>query len=1115
MDPLEIKERIGRFRILVIGRANAGKITTILQRVCNTRDNPEIYNCTGEKINPAALKASRERVLHDVENEMAFQSNPGFVFHDSRGFEAGGECLTRYCIPMDEASRSFTEGEVKFLSQCDTGSNMDKDGADCRLLIERTAGTLYNEMLQQLFVSTQQTNMELCMNYAVERTLLRLLRSAETTGSEGHEHIIEKVGAWFPHIMAVRLFILSGVLIKVIAHCSQPYVSVLILIRARAMLMEVVIHCSQNDANSLSTVRIMLIDVISHCSQDVPLPTVRSLSSKDHDVVVGKLGAWFPNIWTVRVLTLRKPDQALLTNGIADPLTASHLMALTLMLMIQNTAFFVLKRHSEVPTKDEDWPTLGTILAFRDRVRARLLALYDDLASGKRKINRNIGRMLAMTLEHEGWHVEVTWETLSAQWDASCTPPSSRTVTLGPVAITLGHHDCEGNDFDEGVCDQVGGHEFGWDNDNESPSSEDEGLRGAAYDLLGVLSSYLNYDKNPIIVSKAGFAPKLTLDFISVISAGMDKATAAQRITCLQYMSPWVKNLAKFCNPTNSLYEHSGARLRDCVRSLIDLTISDLEASPDRVAKINSMIHKHIWVEIGRQESTLVYIVLEELIRAASDGGIGSRRCETIDVRGRIFSKLRKVLGKTALKPSKTLPENVHWNEIATLARFALVASNHSKQAAYDQLYIPDIFHIVTLIAGTGQTLVRKSLYGVIMNFLHEYCNYDPDKAMIDSQESLTRLLVRVMEVTSGSRGLFNIWRARWMSLATSTAFQLPAAIQSRAFLVLGTLATSDVDDDLVYQMLVAFKNALGQSTESDTMAVTLLSSCARQSKRWKSTVPFRAVQYPMYYWTAGFHWKTLFSFTLAAIIFKGVCHNYLRSSAELVLWSLLSVTARCGSASGLCPDALGHFIALLPFCTTHEAYVQLLQDCKGEEFLPAPNSSCSRQNDLVPRVSVELLSLTDSTSAILTVSFASTLLTTAQGDDAETEILYNLLADIGTTYPESVSMMQFFDSYNILQDRIKDAFTNSSNAAIIRAVTSIFRNAQDSLRLGSIHSVSVSTLSTVDEGNPAQSLKQKLKELGMDGLTMSFQFLAPNRSHWSKIAAWISDLILKIVGLE
>lgn len=56
---------------------------------------------------------------------------------------------------------------------------------------------------------------------------------------------------------------------------------------------------------------------------------------------------------------------------------------------------------------DEDWPTLEEILAFRRKVRARLVALYDDLSSKKRSINRNIARMLVMTLEHEGFHVEV------------------------------------------------------------------------------------------------------------------------------------------------------------------------------------------------------------------------------------------------------------------------------------------------------------------------------------------------------------------------------------------------------------------------------------------------------------------------------------------------------------------------------------------------------------------------------------------------------------------------------------------------------------------------------------------------------------------------------------
>ncbi|KAG1813438.1 hypothetical protein EV424DRAFT_1326547 [Suillus variegatus] len=257
MDPAKIRKKIGRFRILVIGRANAGK-TTILQRLCNTRDNPQIYNSAGKKVDITLLLTCSQRGLHDIETEMVFESNPGFIFHDSRGFEAGGVSefekvktfITRrsketnirnqlhaiwYCIPMDEASRSFTAGENKFFSQCDTGSipvivlftkfdalydvaftklrkegksrkdakelapghaeesfadgpqlkflkevrwppkchvclpNMDKDGADCGILVEHTAGTLDNEVLQQLFVSTQQTNMEICMKYAVER----------------------------------------------------------------------------------------------------------------------------------------------------------------------------------------------------------------------------------------------------------------------------------------------------------------------------------------------------------------------------------------------------------------------------------------------------------------------------------------------------------------------------------------------------------------------------------------------------------------------------------------------------------------------------------------------------------------------------------------------------------------------------------------------------------------------------------------------------------------------------------------------------------------------------------------------------------------------------------
>ncbi|KAJ8584242.1 hypothetical protein M405DRAFT_866391 [Rhizopogon salebrosus TDB-379] len=86
----DVRRMFNRFRILVVGRANAGK-TTLLQKVCNTTEKPTIFDRNGYKINNAVVQGSVDRGDHDINNEVVFRSNPGFVFHDSRGFEAGGE----------------------------------------------------------------------------------------------------------------------------------------------------------------------------------------------------------------------------------------------------------------------------------------------------------------------------------------------------------------------------------------------------------------------------------------------------------------------------------------------------------------------------------------------------------------------------------------------------------------------------------------------------------------------------------------------------------------------------------------------------------------------------------------------------------------------------------------------------------------------------------------------------------------------------------------------------------------------------------------------------------------------------------------------------------------
>jgi septin family protein len=44
----KLRKKFKRFRVLILGRANAGK-TTILQKVCNTDEQPEIFDSTGKK----------------------------------------------------------------------------------------------------------------------------------------------------------------------------------------------------------------------------------------------------------------------------------------------------------------------------------------------------------------------------------------------------------------------------------------------------------------------------------------------------------------------------------------------------------------------------------------------------------------------------------------------------------------------------------------------------------------------------------------------------------------------------------------------------------------------------------------------------------------------------------------------------------------------------------------------------------------------------------------------------------------------------------------------------------------------------------------------------------
>jgi hypothetical protein len=96
----------------------------------------------------------------------------------------------------------------------------------------------------------------------------------------------------------------------------------------------------------------------------------------------------------------------------------------------------------------------------------------------------------------------------------------------------------------------------------------------------------------------AEFAPELTLDFISEVSAGMEMdgmANSPKRISCIHYMSPWIKNLSVFSNATSPHFERSGSRLRDCIRTISELCVKHPEVCmlPGSNILANSLFRWH------------------------------------------------------------------------------------------------------------------------------------------------------------------------------------------------------------------------------------------------------------------------------------------------------------------------------------------------------------------------------------------------------------------------------------------------------------------------------------------------------------------------------------------
>ncbi|XP_069989899.1 neurofibromin isoform X4 [Penaeus vannamei] len=271
--------------------------------------------------------------------------------------------------------------------------------------------------------------------------------------------------------------------------------------------------------------------------------------------------------------------------------------------------------------------------------------------------------------------------------------------------------------------------------------SLDPNLRTAAYNLLCALTATFDLkiegqlletsglcipSNNTIFIKSvseklAANEPHLTLEFLEECIQGFRASSIELKHLCLEYMTPWLPNLTRFCNHPDDKKRAKVAMILD---KLITLTIEEVEMYPSIQAKI--------WGNIG-QVSELIDMVLDSFIKRSVTGGLGSGQAEIMAdtavalasanvalVARKVIGRLCRVIDKTCTSPTSTLEQHLMWDDIAILARYLLMLSfNNCLDVAR---HLPYLFHIITFLVCTGPLSMRASTHGLVINIIHSLC---------------------------------------------------------------------------------------------------------------------------------------------------------------------------------------------------------------------------------------------------------------------------------------------------------------------------------------------------------------------------------------------------------
>ncbi|RCI02984.1 Ras GTPase activating protein ira2, partial [Rhizopus stolonifer] len=681
--------------------------------------------------------------------------------------------------------------------------------------------------------------------------------------------------------------------------------------------------------------------------------------------------------------------------------------------------------------------------------------------------------------------------------------------------------------------------------------SNDPSLRVAAYNLLYSLSqSFKFHIGNQLFSAKDMCIPSnstsfivsisenlaltelhLTLEFLDEAIVGLLKSNESMQQLCLDYMVPWWKNLESFARPNIMEEVSSKSKIREIIMSLINITM-------ERTEHMQSKVWKHL-----SKVEEITGMVIDCFVQYSVEKGMGSTEAEMIAdtfvtmgdllIRGKLITRMRRVIEGTSAQPCRQLVEHKSWREITVLLRFGLMLSFNSFSGAVN--FLPEVYHITTMVVVTGPTLIRSTVHKTVVNVIHNLCTTSvnlpeenrrklhyilndicdsknrvlfgltnqmanaftitpetttdyADSINLSYLQNIVKILIDTINYGATNQDIANKWRARWMSLVTSTAFYFNPAVQPRAFVVLGCLAQDEVDDDLLYQILVALKGALAIFVETEPhliisiiMCLTNLIDNLPSDSRyllhlfWLS-VGLIQIGHPLIFQHAveflhsvlraldsrdmfmhksieqvllesranlescavelddacGVNFVNYFSFAIAIILLKGLNHCENKDVVYRCLCSFLAIESKHFTKEEVIEArALGYLTGLIPFAAKENGLVDLLQLACYKDI-----DTGNINLELLGAGLFDFLEIPDNSTALLFVSLLVALLNTSE-NESEKVFLYKLLAEAATTVPEVFSL-----AYEPLLPKMNQIVLNTQNHELLEAVKNILLTA-------------------------------------------------------------------------